>query len=105
MLVSVEEGKPENLDQVENQQQAQPTCGTRPESNLGHIRGTTKLSLLPMQLIIHTVFIIPSKHPRVPPQFPPARNNSSPLHDRSRPSVCNPAQLTRGTAPALTESA
>ena len=42
MLVFVEGGKQKNpeknpLQQVENQQQTQPTYGTRPQSNPGHI--------------------------------------------------------------------
>ena len=43
----VEEGKPENpeknkpAEQRENQQQTQPTHGTGPESNPGHISGSS----------------------------------------------------------------
>jgi len=47
MLVYVERGKPENpeknSEQGENQEQTQPTYGTGPESNPGHIDGRRAL--------------------------------------------------------------
>ena len=51
MLVFVEGGKPENPEKNprsrdENQQQTQPTYGTGPESNPGHIGGKRALSPL-----------------------------------------------------------
>ena len=51
VLVFVEGGKPENPEKNpqskdENQQQTQPTYGTGPESNPGHIGGRRALSPL-----------------------------------------------------------
>ena len=60
VLIFAEGGKPENPEknprsEDENQQQTQPTYGTGPESNPGHIGGRRVLS--------------PLRHPRSPPKW------------------------------------
>jgi len=53
MLVSVEEGKPQNpkKEQGENQQQIQPTYGTGPKSKSSQIGGRRALSPLHITLL------------------------------------------------------